>query len=217
MKQQLAEELGRRLHEAPVVPLVVAGHVDAAIETTRALVAGGLSVVEIVLRTSPALGILAEVVKAVPDALVGAGTVLSGQQGEAAVEAGAGFLVSPGLDASVVEVAAIAGIPVFPGIATATEAQRAWNMGLRAVKFFPASLAGGPAMIRALGAVFRELQFMPTGGVSAANLPEYLSLPGVIACGGSWLTPGAAIAEGNYQRVTELAAEALAIAKGIRG
>lgn len=217
MKQQLAEELGRRLHEAPVVPLVVAGHVDAAIETTRALVAGGLSVVEIVLRTSPALGILAEVVKAVPDALVGAGTVLSGQQGEAAVEAGAGFLVSPGLDASVVEVAAVAGIPVFPGIATATEAQRAWNMGLRAVKFFPASLAGGPAMIRALGAVFRELQFMPTGGVSAANLPEYLSLPGVIACGGSWLTPGAAIAEGNYQRVTELAAEALAIAKGIRG
>lgn len=217
MKQQLAEELGRRLHEAPVVPLVVAGHVDAAIETTRALVAGGLSVVEIVLRTSPALGILAEVVKAVPDALVGAGTVLSGQQGEAAVEAGAGFLVSPGLDASVVEVAALAGIPVFPGIATATEAQRAWNMGLRAVKFFPASLAGGPAMIRALGAVFRELQFMPTGGVSAANLPEYLSLPGVIACGGSWLTPGAAIAEGNYQRVTELAAEALAIAKGIRG
>ena len=217
MKQQLAEELGRRLHEAPVVPLVVAGHVDAAIETTRALVAGGLSVVEIVLRTSPALGILAEVVKAVPDALVGAGTVLSGQQGGAAVEAGAGFLVSPGLDASVVEVAALAGIPVFPGIATATEAQRAWNMGLRAVKFFPASLAGGPAMIRALGAVFRELQFMPTGGVSAANLPEYLSLPGVIACGGSWLTPGAAIAEGNYQRVTELAAEALAIAKGIRG
>ena len=90
-------------------------------------------------------------------------------------------------------------------------------MGLRTVKFFPASLAGGPAMIRALGAVFRDLQFMPTGGVSAANLPEYLSLPGVIACGGSWLTPGAAIAEGNYQRVTELAAEALAIAKGIRG
>ena len=164
-----------------------------------------------------ALECLAEVAKAVPDVLVGAGTVLSGRQGEAAMEAGARFLVSPGLDKSVVEVAMSADIPVLPGVATATEVQAAWNMGLRVVKFFPASLAGGPAMLQAMGSVFRGIQFMPTGGVSAANLPDYLSLPNVLACGGSWLTPGSAIGAGDYQRVTDLAAEAMAIAKKIRG
>lgn len=217
MNRRPAEELELKLRDAPVVPLVVPGDVESAIETSRALAAGGLSVVEVVLRTDMALECLAEVAKAVPDVLVGAGTVLSGRQGEAAMEAGARFLVSPGLDKSVVEVAMSADIPVLPGVATATEVQAAWNMGLRVVKFFPASLAGGPAMLQAMGSVFRGIQFMPTGGVSAANLPDYLSLPNVLACGGSWLTPGSAIGAGDYQRVTDLAAEAMAIAKKIRG
>ena len=217
MESSIAAELAQRLENAPVVPLVVPADPESAIETTKALVAGGLTVIEVVLRTSAAIESLAEVVKAVPDAIVGAGTVLSEQHARDVLEAGAQFIVSPGLYAPVVEVAQAEGVPIFPGIATASEAQNAWNMGLRSMKFFPASLAGGPAMLKAIGSVFSDVKFMPTGGVSAANLGDYLALPNVLACGGSWLTPKTAIAEGNYQIITKLAAEAVAIAKQSRG
>jgi 2-dehydro-3-deoxyphosphogluconate aldolase/(4S)-4-hydroxy-2-oxoglutarate aldolase len=143
--------------------------------------------------------------------------VLSDQQARDVLQAGAQFIVSPGLYAPVVQVAQAAKVPVFPGVATASEAQNAWNMGLRTLKFFPASLAGGPAMLKAIGSVFGDVKFMPTGGVSAANLGDYLALPNVLACGGSWLTPKSAIAEGNYNVITKLAAEAVAIAKQSRG
>jgi len=209
-------ELTKRLESAPVVPLVVPDDPETAIRTARALLAGGLGVIEVVLRTSAAGECLAEVVKAVPEAIVGAGTVLSGDQAGEVISAGAQFIVSPGLYEPVVERAKLAGLPVFPGVATASEAQRAWNLGLRAVKFFPASLAGGTAMLKALGSVFRDLRFMPTGGVSADNLADYLALPNVLACGGSWLTPKQAIVEGNYQIITDLAAEAVAIATKVR-
>jgi 2-dehydro-3-deoxyphosphogluconate aldolase/(4S)-4-hydroxy-2-oxoglutarate aldolase len=212
----VSDELQRRLEAAPVVPLVVPDDPDSAIKTTRALVAGGLTVIEVVLRTSAAVECLGEIVRAVPDAIVGAGTVLSERQAAEVVFAGAQFIVSPGLYVPVVEYAKSARLPVFPGVATASEAQNAWNMGLRSLKFFPASLAGGPAMLKALGSVFKDVSFMPTGGVSAANLADYLALPKVLACGGSWLTPKSAIAEGNYQIITDLAAEAVAIAKSVR-
>jgi 2-dehydro-3-deoxyphosphogluconate aldolase/(4S)-4-hydroxy-2-oxoglutarate aldolase len=169
------------------------------------------------LRTSAAVECLGEVVRAVPDAIVGAGTVLSERQAAEVVFAGAQFIVSPGLYAPVVEYAASARLPIFPGVATASEAQNAWNMGLRSLKFFPASLAGGPPMLKAIGSVFKDVRFMPTGGVSAGNLGEYLALPNVLACGGSWLTPKSAIAEGNYEIISNLAAEAVAIANSIRG
>jgi 2-dehydro-3-deoxyphosphogluconate aldolase/(4S)-4-hydroxy-2-oxoglutarate aldolase len=217
MELSIAAELDQRLEAAPVVPLVVPADPESAIETTRALVAGGLSVVEVVLRTAAALESLEQVVKAVPEAIVGAGTVLSDQQARHVLQAGAQFIVSPGLYAPVVQVAQSQDVPVFPGIATASEAQNAWNMGLRALKFFPASLAGGPAMLKAIGSVFGDVKFMPTGGVSAANLGDYLALPNVLACGGSWLTPKSAIAEGNYEVITKLAAEAVAVAKQSRG
>jgi len=207
----------RRLERAPVVPLVVPNDPETAIKTSRALVAGGLSVIEVVLRTSAAIECLAEVVKAVPEAIVGAGTVLSEQQAKDVAQAGAQFIVSPGLYEPVVRLAQSLELPVFPGIATASEAQNAWNMGLRSLKFFPASLAGGPAMLKAIGSVFKDVKFMPTGGVSADNLSDYLALPNILACGGSWLTPKAAIAEGNYEIISELAAEAVAIAKNTRG
>ncbi len=209
-------ELHKRLEQAPVVPLVVPEDPATAIETTRALVAGGLSVVEVVLRTAAALECLAEVAKAVPEAIVGAGTVLSEQQAGDVAKAGAQFIVSPGLHEPVVRLAQSLDLPVFPGVATASEAQNAWNMGLRSLKFFPASLAGGPAMLKAIGSVFKDVKFMPTGGVSAGNLADYLALPNVLACGGSWLTPKTAIADGNYQVITDLAAEAVAIASKIR-
>jgi len=212
----VSDDLHKRLKAAPVVPLVVPDDPETAVKTTQALVAGGLSVIEVVLRTEAAIQCLAEVVSAVPEAIVGAGTVLSERQAAEVVFAGAQFIVSPGLYVPVVDFAKSARLPIFPGIATASEAQNAWNMGLRSLKFFPASLAGGPAMLKAIGSVFKDVKFMPTGGVSAANLADYLALPNVLACGGSWLTPRSAIAEGNYQIITDLAAEAVAIASKSR-
>lgn len=206
----------QRLERAPVVPLVVPDNAETAIRTTQALVDGGLSVVELVLRTPTAVQCLGEVVRAVPDAMIGAGTVLEEDQVEAVRREGAKFIVLPGLYAPVIRAAQDSGLPVFPGIATATEAQHAWNMGLRSVKFFPASLAGGPPMLKALSSVFKGLSFMPTGGVSAGNLAEYLALPSVLACGGSWLTPAAAIDRGDFSAVTKLAVEAVRIAQEIR-
>ena len=217
VKLNVNEDLLKRLEAAPIVPLVVPDDPETAIKTTQALVAGGLSVIEVVLRTSAAVECLGEVVRAVPDAIVGAGTVLSERQAAEVVFAGAQFIVSPGLYVPVVEYAASARLPIFPGVATASEAQNAWNMGLRSLKFFPASLAGGPPMLKAIGSVFKDVRFMPTGGVSADNLGEYLALPNVLACGGSWLTPKSAIAEGNYEIISNLAAEAVAIANNIRG
>lgn len=212
----MSESITTMLEKCPVVPLVVPINPDTSIRVTRALLYGGLGVVEVVLRTDAALECLAAVVEAVPEAMVGAGTVLSQEQAQRAADAGAQFIVSPGLHEAVVKESQAHNLPVFPGVATATEAQVAWNLGLRTMKFFPASLSGGPAMLKALGSVFRDVKFMPTGGVSAANLGDYLALPNVLACGGSWLTPGSAIAEGNYQEITKLAAEAVAIAKEIR-
>jgi 2-dehydro-3-deoxyphosphogluconate aldolase / (4S)-4-hydroxy-2-oxoglutarate aldolase len=212
----MSESLTERLERAPIVPLVQAHDVDVAIATVEALLAGGLGVIEVVLRTDAAMVCLEEAVRAFPAAIVGAGTVLTPGQAEQAIEAGAKFIVSPGLEKKVVRIAQEAALPVFPGIATATELQNAWNLGLGTVKFFPAALAGGTDMLKALAAVFRGVRFMPTGGISAANLGEYLAVPQVIACGGSWLTPTSAITAGDYATVTRLANAARAIADGAR-
>ena len=208
----MSTDIESRLRQAPVVPLVQSDDPEVAVQTTQALVAGGLTVIEVVMRTADALVCLEAIAKSVPDAIVGAGTVLCAEHANAAISAGAQFLVSPGLHRPVVEVAQSAGMTIYPGVSTATEAQQAWNLGLRTLKFFPASLAGGPPMLKALSSVFRDVSFMPTGGVTAKNLGEYLAVPSVIACGGSWLTPADAIAAGNYDAITQLAAEAVSIA-----
>jgi 2-dehydro-3-deoxyphosphogluconate aldolase/(4S)-4-hydroxy-2-oxoglutarate aldolase len=142
--------------------------------------------------------------------------VLSADQARAAITAGARFIVSPGLDEGVIAVAKEHGIPVYPGIVTPSELQHAFNLGLDVVKFFPASLAGGVPMLKALSSVFRTMRFMPTGGISAGNLAEYLAVPAVLACGGSWLTPAAAIFTGDYAQITTLAQEAVKIASQAR-
>lgn len=209
-------DIDERLTRAPVVPLVQADDPQTAVRIAEALAAGGLELIEVVLRTAEALTCLEAVAAALPRALVGAGTVLDAEQAGAALAAGAQFIVSPGLDEGVVAVAKERRVPAFPGVATATELQRARNLGLCTVKFFPAGNAGGPAMIKALSAAFRGMKFMPTGGVSAANLGEYLALPAVAACGGSWLTPAKAVAAGDYGEITRLAAEALEIARSKR-
>ena len=204
------------LSAAPVVPLIQGDDPETAVRTARALVAGGLTVLEIVLRTDAAMECLAAIAESVDDAIAGAGTVLSSAQTEQSLAAGARFIVSPGLDDGVVGVASAADVPIYPGVATATELQKAWNLGLRTVKFFPASVIGGPKAIRAFSSVFRDVRFMPTGGVSADNLGEYLGVPAVLACGGSWLTPAAAIDAGDFASVTRLAEQAVSIARDAR-
>lgn len=213
----MAADINEILESVPVVPLVQADDETTAIAVSRALAAGGLTVVELVLRTDGALACLRAVADGVPEVIAGAGTVLNARQANAALDAGAQFLVSPGLDQGVVDVARERDVPVYPGIVTPGELQRAYNLGLRTVKFFPASIAGGIPALRALSSVFRMMRFMPTGGVSAANLAEYLSVPAVLACGGSWLTPADAIAAGDYNRITALAADAVGIARQSRG
>ena len=206
------DELKPVLLKTPVVPLVKAEDPGTAIAISRALAAGGLPVVEVLFRTDRALECLEAVAADVPEVIAGAGTVLTADQARQALASGAKFIVSPGLDDDVVRVSAEAGAAVFPGVATAGEFQRAHNLGLDIVKFFPASIAGGIAAIKAFTSVFRYMRVMPTGGVSAANLAEYLSVPAVIACGGSWLTPDDAVARGEYEVITRLAREATAIA-----
>ena len=205
------------LKKDPVIPVVVIEDAAKAVPVANALVDGGLPVIEITMRTAAAADAISAIASEVPAAVVGAGTVLSGEQARTIVAAGAKFIVSPGLHDDVVDAANELSVPVIPGVATATEAQYAWNLGLRILKFFPAGQAGGAAMIKALSAVFRDVAFVPTGGVSADNLSDYLELPAVIACGGSWLTPRDAISSGDYQRITELAREAAAIAAETRG
>ncbi len=204
------------LESSPVVPLVQADDPAVAVDTSRALHAGGLPVVEVVFRTDRALECLAAVASDVPDVVAGAGTVLSAEQAVAAFDAGAQFIVSPGLDDDVVAVAKERGAPVFPGIVTPSELQHAFNLGLDVVKFFPASIAGGVPALKALSSVFRTMRFMPTGGVSAGNLADFLAIPAVLACGGSWLTPKDAIAKGDFDAVTALAREAIQIASRAR-
>ncbi|NQV86427.1 MAG: bifunctional 4-hydroxy-2-oxoglutarate aldolase/2-dehydro-3-deoxy-phosphogluconate aldolase [Woeseiaceae bacterium] len=210
-------DLKKTLQTVPVVPLVQADDPKIAVLISRALAAGGLTVAEVVFRTDRALECLAAVADEVPEMIAGAGTVLSAEQARAAVEAGARFIVSPGLDDGVVAVAKEHGIPVYPGVVTPTELQHAFNLGLDTVKFFPASLAGGIPMLKALSSVFRTMRFMPTGGISTGNLAEYLAVPAVLACGGSWLTPADAIAAGDYEKITTLAQEAVQIASRARG
>jgi len=208
----MANDINQVLESNPVVPLVQADDPAVATKTSRALAAGGLTVVEVVLRTDRALDCLRAVVNEVPESIAGAGTVLNAKQAEAAFDAGAQFIVSPGLDEGVVAVAKEHDAPVYPGIVTPGELQRAFNLGLETVKFFPASIAGGVPALKALSSVFRMMRFMPTGGVSADNLADYLAVPAVLACGGSWLTPASAIEAEDYDQVTTLAQEALQIA-----
>ncbi|MEM8936440.1 MAG: bifunctional 4-hydroxy-2-oxoglutarate aldolase/2-dehydro-3-deoxy-phosphogluconate aldolase [Pseudomonadota bacterium] len=208
--------LAEKLKSAPIVPLVQADDPDVAVKTVTALRAGGLDVIEVVLRTKGALDCLEAIAGQCPGAYVGAGTVLSLDQAEESVRRGAQFIVSPGLSDDVVAFCQSKDLDIFPGTVTAGEVQRAWNLGLRTVKFFPAGLSGGPAMVKALSSVFGGMSFMPTGGVSASNLKDYLSIPSVVACGGSWLTPQHETNAGSFDVITQLAHDALALATEAR-
>jgi len=211
-----SEAFDAATNAVPVIPVIVLQRSADAVPVAEALIEGGIPIFEITLRTEAGLSSIEEVAKKFPDALTGAGTVLNESQARQAIDAGSRFIVSPGWDEGVVETASAAGIPVVPGVATASEVQRAYNYGLRLLKLFPAGIAGGIPMLKALSSVYSEVGFVPTGGVSAKNLADFLVLPNVKAVGGSWLTPAAAIAEGRFEEITQLAVEARKIATDIR-
>src|SRR5262245_24865252 len=200
-----------RIAALRLVPVVVLDEARAALPLAQALKAGGLPVVEMTLRTPAAEAALRQIA-ADPDLLAGAGTVLSAEQVDRAVAAGARFAVSPGFSPAVVRRCQEAGLPVFPGVATATELQAALAEGLDVVKFFPAEPLGGVAMIEALAAPFPSVRFMPTGGINPDNLGRYLAHPAVLAVGGSWMVPRAVVAAGDWARITTLTADAVAAA-----
>lgn len=200
-----------------VVPVVVLNDAKDAEPLAKALVEGGLPVAEVTFRTEAAEESIKKMSAAYPEMLVGAGTVLTIDQVDRAVGAGAKFIVSPGFDPEIVDYCIEKNIPVFPGVITPTELAQAVKRGLKVVKFFPAEQFGGVATIKALSAPYTTVKFMPTGGVSAKNLADYLSNPKIIACGGSWMVKGDMVAAGEFDKIKEMTAEAVKLVKEIRG
>jgi 2-dehydro-3-deoxyphosphogluconate aldolase/(4S)-4-hydroxy-2-oxoglutarate aldolase len=185
--------------------------VDNAIEVARALARGGLRVIEVTLRNAIAMDALRAIATHVPDAIVGAGTVLTKNQLDDACAAGATFLVSPGCTPDLLTAAETTDVPLLPGIATASELMLGLSAGLRRFKFFPAAPAGGTAMLHAFAGPFPQVRFCPTGGITPATAPDYLALPNVMCIGGSWLTPADAIATRDWSRIEALARDAQAL------
>ncbi len=201
-----------RLRNSIVVPVVVLDKAEDAIPTANALTAGGVDVMEITFRTAAAPDAIEAVAKNCPDMLVGAGTVLNLEQCKLAVEKGAKFIVSPGFDAEVVAWCVENDVAVCPGCVTPTEIMAALKLGLNVVKFFPANIYGGLSAMKNLSAPFGSVKFLPTGGVSTANIKEYFSVPFIYAVGGSWICPKADIDAGNFEKITALSKEARAAA-----
>ncbi|WP_374672940.1 bifunctional 4-hydroxy-2-oxoglutarate aldolase/2-dehydro-3-deoxy-phosphogluconate aldolase [Ideonella sp.] len=195
----------------PVIPVIVVDRVDDAVPLARALVAGGVKVLEVTLRTPAALAAIAAMVREVPGAIVGAGTVRTAEDARAARDAGAAFAVSPGYTAALGAACRGIGLPLLPGVATASEVMAAQDEGLSFLKFFPAVAAGGVPMLKSLAGPFPDVLFCPTGGITRESAPQFLALPNVSVCGGSWLTPADAIRAGDWDRVRRLAAEAAAL------
>jgi 2-dehydro-3-deoxyphosphogluconate aldolase/(4S)-4-hydroxy-2-oxoglutarate aldolase len=195
------------MQDAPVIPVIVLNDVAHAVPMARALVAGGVRMLEVTLRTPQALACIEAIARAVPGAVVGAGTVRSRAEAQAAANAGARFAVSPGYTSAVGQACRDAGLALLPGVATGSEIMMAQEDGFTELKFFPAIQAGGPAMLKAWSGPFFDVRFCPTGGVSLQNAADFLSLPNVVCVGGSWLVPADAMAAGDWARITQLAAD----------
>ena len=211
----IVETLGK----AGVVPVIVIEKEEQAVPLARSLVKGGLPVLEVTFRTKVAAGAIAAIKREVPEAILGAGTLLTPQMVKDAKAAGAVFGVAPGFDPAVMAAAKEAGLPMCPGIATASELSQALTAGCEMVKFFPAEAAGGVTMIKNLLGAFRftGVKFMPTGGVNISNVAEYLAVPEIVCCGGTWIVPKDALASGDWTAIERLAADAAALVREIRG
>lgn len=193
------------MQDAPVIPVIVLNDIAHAVPMARALVAGGIRMLEVTLRTPQALACIEAIAKEVPEAIVGAGTVRTKADAQAAAMAGARFAVSPGFTPAVGQACRDVGLALLPGVATGSEIMQALEAGFTELKFFPALQAGGPAMLKAWSGPFFDVKFCPTGGVTQQNAPDLLALPNVLCVGGSWLVPFDALAQGDWARITQLA------------
>lgn len=211
------QEMAAKIEQLGVVPVVVLEEVKDAVPLAKALCDGGLPCAEVTFRTAAAEESIRDMCKAYPEMLVGAGTVLTKEQVDRAVGAGAKFIVSPGFDPEIVDYCLEKQIPVFPGCITPSEVAQAVKRGLKVVKFFPAEQFGGVATIKALSAPYVGLKFMPTGGVNAKNLKDYLTCKSIIACGGSWMVKGDMIKAGEFDKIKAMTQEAVKLVAEIRG
>jgi 2-dehydro-3-deoxyphosphogluconate aldolase/(4S)-4-hydroxy-2-oxoglutarate aldolase len=199
-----------------VVPVVELARADAAVPLLEALLAGGCGIAEITLRSEAGLEAIRTLRESFPEALVGAGTVRSLEAAGAVVDAGAQFVVSPSTNPELIGFCRSAGVPVFPGACTPTEVDAAVRAGAEAVKFFPAEAMGGISVLKAFAGPFRDVSFIPTGGINESNLADYLRLPNVVACGGSWMVAPSLLAEQRFDRIEVLTREAVSIAANVR-
>lgn len=208
--------LEEQFYDYGVVPVVVLEDAGDALPLAKALTEGGLPCAEVTFRTDAAEESIRLICGEYPDMLVGAGTVLTVEQADRAVGAGARFIVSPGFDPEIVDHCLNKGIPVFPGCVTPSEVAQAAKRGMKVVKFFPAEQAGGIAMIKAMAAPYTMMRFMPTGGINAKNLKDYLSFGKILCCGGSWMVKGDLIKNGDFDKIRELTKEAVELAASLR-
>ncbi len=197
------EKIFEQINKVRIMPVAVIENPEDADPIANALIAGNIPAIEVTMRTSTAAESISRISKN-KDIMVGAGTVLTTEQVDIAIKAGAQFIVAPNLNKDVVKYSISKDIPVIPGIATCTETQQAAVLGLRILKFFPAELNGGVKMLKTFGSVFPDLQFMPTGGLNLSNFKDYLSLPNVIACGGSFMLPKKSIQEKEFTKITDI-------------
>lgn len=204
------------LSQAPVVPVLAIDDLDDAIPLARALIAGGIPVLEVTLRTPVGLPAIRAIRDAVPEAIVGAGTVVNAEDFEAAVEAGSQFVVTPGLSQGILDAASLSDVSLIPGVATVSEMMRALDHGIDCLKFFPAEASGGAAALKAFGGPFPAVKFCPTGGIGLHNINDYLALDSVVTVGGSWLTPSGVLAAKDWDAVTSLAHDAVSHVAALR-
>ncbi|MBQ6232179.1 MAG: bifunctional 4-hydroxy-2-oxoglutarate aldolase/2-dehydro-3-deoxy-phosphogluconate aldolase [Clostridia bacterium] len=210
-------EMMQQLKKIGIVPVVVLNDVKDALPLAERLVKGGLPCAEVTFRTAAAEESIRQMAKAFPEMLIGAGTVLTCEQADRAIDAGAKFIVSPGFNPKVTEYVLKKGMPMTPGVCTPTEIEAAMQFGLDVLKFFPAEPSGGLKMLKAMAAAYVNLQFMPTGGINAENVKDYLKYDRIVACGGSWMVSGALVKEGKFDEIENLVREAAGIVKEIRG
>jgi 2-dehydro-3-deoxyphosphogluconate aldolase/(4S)-4-hydroxy-2-oxoglutarate aldolase len=201
------------MQDAPVIPVIVLNDVAHAVPMAKALLAGGIRMLEITLRTPVALDCMRAIAKEVPEAVIGAGTIRNAENARAAAAAGARFGVSPGYTKEVGAACREVGLSLLPGVATSSEIMLAQEEGFTQLKFFPAMQAGGVALLKAWSGPFTDIQFCPTGGVSLENAPQLLALPNVVCVGGSWLTPANLMANGEWDKITQMAKEACALSR----
>ena len=202
-----------KLQEYKVIPVVTIKDISKAVPLAKALIDGGLPTAEVTFRTAGARDAIKAITKEFPDMFVGAGTVLTVEQADEAIDAGAKFLVAPGFNKEVVEHSLSRGVPMVPGVCTPTEIEAALSIGLKCLKFFPAEAAGGVKMIKAISAPYGMIKIMPTGGISPENIGTYLACKSVICCGGSWLTPSDLIEKGDFESITKIVKEAVELVR----